>query len=255
MNKIVLITGATSGIGKACAEKYAAAGFDLIITGRRSERLAVLKTALEKEHGIKVLAMTFDVQDRAAVEDHLGTLPEEWQHIDILINNAGLAAGRDLFEEADMEDWETMLNTNVHGLLYVSKAIVPYMIARKKGHIVNMGSVAGKEVYERGNVYCASKFAVDAISKGMRIDLLRHNIKVTNINPGAVETEFAEVRFKGDKQKAAATYDGIVPLSGEDIADTIFYCTQLPPHVCINDLVITCTQQAGTYYFHKNTQQ
>jgi len=199
--------------------------------------------------------MTFDVQDRAAVEDHLGTLPEEWQHIDILINNAGLAAGRDLFEEADMEDWETMLNTNVHGLLYVSKAIVPYMIARKKGHIVNMGSVAGKEVYERGNVYCASKFAVDAISKSMRIDLLRHNIKVTNINPGAVETEFAEVRFKGDKQKAAATYDGIVPLSGEDIADTIFYCTQLPPHVCINDLVITCTQQAGTYYFHKNTQQ
>jgi len=255
MNKIVLITGSTSGIGKACAEKYAAAGFDLIITGRRSERLAVLKTALEKEHGIKVLAMTFDVQDRAAVEDHLGTLPEEWQHIDILINNAGLAAGRDLFEEADMEDWETMLNTNVHGLLYVSKAIVPYMIARKKGHIVNMGSVAGKEVYERGNVYCASKFAVDAISKGMRIDLLRHNIKVTNINPGAVETEFAEVRFKGDKQKAAATYDGIVPLSGEDIADTIFYCTQLPPHVCINDLVITCTQQASTYYFHKNTQQ
>ena len=255
MNKIVLITGATSGIGKACAEKYAAAGFDLIITGRRTERLAVLKTALEKEHGIKVLAMTFDVQDRAAVEDHLGTLPEEWQHIDILINNAGLAAGRDLFEEADMEDWETMLNTNVHGLLYVSKAIVPYMIARKKGHIVNMGSVAGKEVYERGNVYCASKFAVDAISKSMRIDLLRHNIKVTNINPGAVETEFAEVRFKGDKQKAAATYDGIVPLSGEDIADTIFYCTQLPPHVCINDLVITCTQQAGTYYFHKNTQQ
>jgi len=255
MNKIVLITGSTSGIGKACAEKYAAAGFDLIITGRRSERLAVLKTALEKEHGIKVLAMTFDVQDRAAVEDHLGTLPEEWQHIDILINNAGLAAGRDLFEEADMEDWETMLNTNVHGLLYVSKAIVPYMIARKKGHIVNMGSVAGKEVYERGNVYCASKFAVDAISKSMRIDLLRHNIKVTNINPGAVETEFAEVRFKGDKQKAAATYDGIVPLSGEDIADTIFYCTQLPPHVCINDLVITCTQQAGTYYFHKNTQQ
>ena len=160
-----------------------------------------------------------------------------------------------MFEEADMEDWETMLNTNVHGLLYVSKAIVPYMIARKKGHIVNMGSVAGKEVYERGNVYCASKFAVDAISKGMRIDLLRHNIKVTNINPGAVETEFAEVRFKGDKQKAAATYDGIVPLSGQDIADTIFYCTQLPPHVCINDLVITCTQQAGTYYFHKSTQQ
>jgi NADP-dependent 3-hydroxy acid dehydrogenase YdfG len=255
MNKIALITGATSGIGKACAEKYATAKFDLIITGRRGERLAALKQTLEKSHGVKVLALEFDVQDRAAVEHHLGALPVEWQAIDILINNAGLAVGRDLFEEADMEDWETMLNTNVHGLLYVSKVVVPYMIARKKGHIVNMGSVAGKEVYERGNVYCASKFAVDAISKGMRIDLLRHNIKVTNINPGAVETEFAEVRFKGDQQKAAATYNGITPLTGEDIADTIFYCTQLPPHVCINDLVITCTQQAGTYYFHKITQQ
>lgn len=144
-----------------------------------------------------------------------------------------------------------MLNTNVHGLLYVSKVVIPFMIANKKGHIVNMGSIAGKEVYERGNVYCASKFAVDAISKAMRIDLLRHQIRVTSINPGAVETEFALVRFKGDEAKATATYDGITPLSGEDIADTIFYCTQLPAHVCINDLVITCTRQAGTYYFNK----
>lgn len=252
MNNIVLITGATSGIGKACAEKYAAAGYRLIITGRRADRLATLKEELESKNGIKILALSFDVQDRDAVENHLGALPAEWQNIDILINNAGLAAGRDLFDEADMEDWETMLNTNVHGLLYVTKAVLKYMIPQKTGHIVNMGSVAGKEVYERGNVYCASKYAVDALSQAMRTDLLRHNIKVTNINPGAVETEFADVRFKGDKVKAAATYKGLTPLTGADIADTIFYCTQLPPHVCINDLVITCTQQSGVHYFNRS---
>lgn len=251
MKKIVLITGATSGIGEACAKKFAAANYNLIITGRRSERLTAFKLLLEKEFNIKVLALVFDVQDRKAVETNLGSLPAEWQSIDILINNAGLAAGRDSFEDADMEDWETMLNTNVHGLLYVSKAIVPLMIANKKGHIINMGSVAGKEVYEKGNVYCASKFAVDALSKSMRIDLLKYNIKVTAIHPGAVETEFSLVRFKGDADKASATYTGIKPLSGDDIADTIFYCSQLPAHVCINDLVITPTQQAGTYYFNK----
>jgi len=251
MNKIVLITGATSGIGEACAKKFAAAGDHLIITGRRADRLNELKKELENAFSIKVLPLVFDVQDRKAVEDTLRALPVEWQHIDILINNAGLAAGRDSFEDADMNDWETMLNTNVLGLLYVSKAIVPFMIAQKKGHIINMGSIAGKEVYEKGNVYCASKFAVDAINKAMRIDLLKHNIKVTGIHPGAAETEFALVRFKGDEKKAAATYDGLVPLTAGDIADTIFYCTQLPDHVCINDLVITCTQQAGAYYFHK----
>ena len=251
MKKIILITGATSGIGEACARKFASAGYQLIITGRRSERLAALKVELEQQFDATILALEFDVQDRKAVEATLGNLPEAWQSIDILINNAGLAAGRDFFEDADMDDWETMLNTNVHGLLYVSKAIVPLMIVNKKGHIINMGSVAGKEVYEKGNVYCASKFAVDAISKAMRIDLLKYNIKVTAINPGAVETEFALVRFKGDADKAAATYSGIKPLSGDDVADTIFYCSQLPPHVCINDLVIMPTQQAGTYYFNK----
>ncbi len=251
MNKIVLITGATSGIGEACAHKFAAAGNHLIITGRRADRLHKLQQELESAFSIKVLPLVFDVQDRNAVMENLGKLPAEWQNIDILINNAGLAAGRDLFEEADLNDWETMLNTNVHGLIYVTKAILPFMIAQKKGHIINMGSIAGKEVYEKGNVYCASKFAVDAISKAMRIDLLKYNIKVTAIHPGAVETEFALVRFKGDEAKAASTYTGIKPLTGEDIADTIFYCSQLPPHVCINDLVITCTQQAGTYYFNK----
>ena len=251
MNKIVLITGATAGIGKACAVKFASAKYDVIITGRRNERLIELKTQLEKEFGIDVLPLCFDVQDRQAVADAFTNLPERWQKIDVLINNAGLALGRDSFEDADMDDWETMLNSNVHGLLYVSKAVLPFMLAQQKGHIVNMGSVAGKEVYEKGNVYCASKFAVDAITKAMRIDLLKNNIKVTGIHPGAVETEFSKVRFKGDDKTAQSSYDGLTPLTANDIADTVYYCTNLPGHVCINDLVITCTQQAGTYYFNR----
>jgi 3-hydroxy acid dehydrogenase / malonic semialdehyde reductase len=252
MKKTVLITGATSGIGKACAVKFASAKNDVIIAGRRNERLLELKLHLENEYGINVLPLCFDVQNRKAVTDAFANLPTQWQKIDVLINNAGLALGRDSFEEADMDDWETMLNSNVHGLLYVSKAVLPFMLPQKKGHIVNMGSVAGKEVYEKGNVYCASKFAVDAITKAMRIDLLKNNIKVTGIHPGAVETEFSLVRFKGQDEIAKAAYNGFTPLTAQDIADTVFYCVNLPDHVCINDLVITCTQQAGTYYFHKN---
>lgn len=252
MNKIVLITGATSGIGEACARKYAADGDRLILTGRRADRLNALKIELEKDFSSEILTLIFDVQDKKAVDKNLGTLPAEWQKIDLLINNAGLASGKDSFENADINDWETMLNTNVHGLLYVSKQIIPLMIANKKGHVVNIGSIAGKEVYENGNVYCASKFAVDAISKSMRIDLLKHSIKVTCVHPGAVETEFSLVRFKGDENKAAATYTGMIPLNGNDIADTIFYCTQLPDHVCINELVITPTQQANAYYTHRS---
>ena len=252
MNKIVLITGATSGIGEACAQKFAAEKNDIIITGRRKGRLDKLKSELEKKYGISVLPLCFDVQDKKSVGDAFTNLPESWQKIDILINNAGLALGRDSFEDADMDDWETMLNTNVHGLLYVSRAVLPYMLAQKKGHIINMGSVAGKEVYEKGNVYCASKYAVDAISKAMRIDLLKNNIKVTSINPGAVETEFSLVRCKGDEKTARSAYEGFTPLTAADIADTVYYCASLPGHVCINDLVITCTEQAGTYYFNKN---
>lgn len=251
MNKTILITGATSGIGKACAVKFAAAGFNIIITGRRNERLVQVKEELEKEFNIQVLPLCFDVQDRQAVTAAFVDLPKEWQKIDVLINNAGLALGRDSFEDADMDDWETMLNTNVHGLLYVSKAVLPFMLAQQRGYIVNIGSVAGKEVYEKGNVYCASKFAVDAITKAMRIDLLKNNIKVTGIHPGAVETEFSLVRFKGEETSAKAAYAGFTPLTANDIADTVFYCVNLPDHVCINDLVITCTQQAGTYYFNK----
>jgi NADP-dependent 3-hydroxy acid dehydrogenase YdfG len=167
------------------------------------------------------------------------------------VNNAGLALGKDPFDEADMDDWQIMMDTNVNGLLYVTRAVLPFLKKAGNGHIINLGSVAGKEVYENGNVYCASKFAVDALNKAMRIDLLKHGIKVTGIHPGAVETEFSLVRFKGEPAKAAAAYGGLVPLTGEDIAETIFYCASLPPHVCINDLVITCLQQAGSYYFYK----
>jgi NADP-dependent 3-hydroxy acid dehydrogenase YdfG len=251
MNRIVLITGATSGIGKACAEKFAASGDNLIITGRREERLGELKNFLEKEFKVKVLDLVFDVRNRQEVFDTLGKLPGEWKEVDILINNAGLAAGRDHFDEADMDDWETMIETNINGLLYVTKAVIPWMIKRKLGHIINMGSVAGKEMYEKGNVYCGTKAAVDAISHTMRIDLLRHNIKVTAIHPGAVETEFALVRFKGDKEKAAATYKGFTPLTGADIAGIIWYTASLPYNVCINDLVVTPVAQADAIYFHK----
>jgi 3-hydroxy acid dehydrogenase / malonic semialdehyde reductase len=252
MNKIILITGATSGIGKACAQKFAAAKYNVIITGRRKERLDALKTELEGEHGILVLPLCFDVQDREAVFATINSLPIEWQNISILVNNAGLALGRDNFEEADLNDWETMMGTNVNGLLYVTRAVLPFMVAQKNGHIINMGSVAGKEVYEKGNAYCASKFAVDALNKAMRIDLLKHNIKVTGIHPGAVETEFSLVRFKGNTATAAAAYNGLVPLTGSNIADIIFYCTSLPAHVCINDLVVTPTQQADAIYFNRN---
>ena len=252
MKKIVLITGATSGIGRACAIKFASVQNDVIITGRRNERLLELKLQLEKEYAVNVLTLCFDVQNRQAVNAAFATLPEQWKKIDILINNAGLALGKDSFEDADMNDWETMLNSNVHGLLYVSKAVLPFMLPQQKGHIVNMGSIAGKEVYEKGNVYCASKFAVDAITKAMRIDLLKNNIKVTGIHPGAVETEFSLVRFKGEEETAKAAYTGLTPLTAQDIADTVFYCVNLPEHVCINDVVITCTQQADAYYFYKN---
>jgi len=252
MNNIVLITGATSGIGKACAEKFAAAKNDLIITGRRKERLEELKKALEETYGIKVLTCCFDVQNKEAVFTTIGNLPTEWKKISILINNAGLALGRDNFEDADMDDWDTMIDTNVKGLMWVSRAVLPYMIDKHKGHIINIGSIAGKQAYEKGNGYNASKFAVDALSKAMRIDLLKHNIKVTCIHPGAVETEFSIVRFKGDKDKADATYKGITPLTGADIADIIFYCSSLPAHVCINDLVVTPTQQADAHYFFRN---
>ncbi len=251
MDKIILVTGATSGFGKAIAEKFASQGWNCIITGRRKERLDELAATLTDNYAVKVLALHFDVQKKAEVFAALQGLPAAWQSIDVLVNNAGLAAGRDSFDNASLEHWETMIDTNVKGLLYVSKAVVPYFIAAGKGHIINLGSTAAKEVYTNGNVYCATKSAVDAISKAQRIDLLPHKIKVTAIHPGAAETEFSMVRFKGDTAKANAVYDGYEPLKAEDIADTTWYCASLPPHVCINDLVITCTAQANSYYTYK----
>ncbi len=252
MKKTILITGATSGFGKAMAEKFAAAGWNCILTGRRAEKLAAIAKDLEATQGIAVLPLVFDVQDREAVFSALNNLPETWRQIDVLVNNAGLALGRDSFENADLDDWDTMLDTNVKGLMYVSRAVLPYMIANKKGHIINLGSVAGKEVYKDGNGYCASKFAVEALSRSMRIDLLQHKIKVTAIHPGAAETEFSLVRFKGDENKAKAIYDGFTPLYANDIADIAFYCATLPENVCINDLVVTCTAQADAISFHKS---
>jgi len=251
MKRIVFITGATSGIGRACAEKFAANGDHLIINGRRKERLEDLKNQLTEKYNVGILCASFDVQNKDDVFENIGQFSEKWKSTDILINSAGLALGRDTFDEADITDWETMLNTNVKGLLYVSKAVLPAMIKRNSGHIINLGSTAGNEVYERGNVYCATKSAVAAISNAMRIDLLPHHIKVTNIKPGAVETEFSLVRFKGDEEKADQVYDGFVPLTPEDVADTIFYCASLPPNVCINDLTMTCTAQANGIYSYK----
>ena len=251
MNKTILITGATSGFGKAIAEKFAANGWNCIITGRRAERLQQLAASLSELHNVKILPLVFDVQNRNEVFAQIGNISGEWKAIDILVNNAGLALGRDSFDKASLDDWDTMIDTNVKGLLYVSKAVLPFMIANGKGHIINIGSTAAKEVYMNGNVYCASKFAVDAISKAQRMDLLPHKIKVTAIHPGAVETEFSLVRFKGDEEKAKAVYDGYEPLKAEDIADTCYYCATLPAHVCINDLVITCTAQANSMYTYK----
>lgn len=247
----MFITGSTSGIGKACAEKFAANGFNIIINGRRTERLNSMKSQLAETYGVKVWSAAFDVQNKKEVFAAVEKLQAEIEKIDVLINNAGLALGRENFESADIDDWDTMIATNVSGLLYTTRAVLPLMHDAQHPLIVNIGSIAGKEVYENGNVYCASKFAVDALSKSMRIDLLKKGIRVTAIHPGAVETEFSLVRFKGDQDSAAAAYKGFTPLTAGDIADNIFYCASLPPHVCINELVVTCRQQANVYYFEK----
>lgn len=251
MDHIIFITGATSGFGKAIAEKFAAAKYNCIITGRREVQLKALAKELEQKYGVQVLPLVFDVQNKQSVFDTVKQIPPAWQQIDILVNNAGLALGRVGFENASIDDWDIMIDTNVKGLLYVSKAVIPHMTQRKKGHIINIGSIAGKEVYKNGNVYCASKAAVDAISASMRIDLLSYHIKVTAIHPGAAETEFSLVRFKGNKEEAHHVYGGYTPLSAQDIADVVYYCATLPTHVCINDLVVTPTAQASPHYLHK----
>lgn len=242
---LVLITGATSGIGKSTAEIFAKNGYDVIITGRRSERLIELKNDLEKKYKIKATSLCFDIRNNSEVEKAINSLGDLAKKIDILVNNAGLAAGLSTLQEGNLDHWERMIDTNVKGLLYISKVIAGCMIANKKGHIINIGSIAGKEVYANGNVYCATKHAVDALSKSMRIDLLPHNIKVTAINPGMAETEFSVVRFDGDEEKAKKVYQGMQPLLPEDIAETIFWTACRPAHVNINDIIIMPTVQAS----------
>jgi 3-hydroxy acid dehydrogenase / malonic semialdehyde reductase len=252
MAKIALITGATSGIGEATAELFAHEGYDLILTGRRNDRLEKLGSHLNKKHNIEVAVSQFDVRSRTSVLENLQGLPDKWKKVDVLINNAGLSQGLDPIDKGDYDDWDTMIDTNVKGLLYVSKVVANWMISNGHGHIINIGSIAGKEVYPNGNVYCASKHAVDALSQGMRIDLLPHGIKVSAVHPGAVETEFSVVRFKGDEKRAKKVYDGFKPLVAQDIADTIWYIVSRPAHVNINDIVVMPTAQANaTTIFRK----
>ena len=250
--KTVLITGATSGIGKACAYSFAAHNYDLIITGRRQNLLLEIKDQLQRSFpAAQVKTIQFDVRQKEEVTAAFEALSKEHNCIDLLINNAGLALGRDNFKTADIEDWDCMLQTNVHGLLYITRAALPLLQNSSSPQIINIGSIAGKEVYESGGIYCASKFAVDAISQSMRIDLVKDNIKVTTINPGAVETEFSIVRFKGDKQKASAVYTGYKPLSAEDVANAVLFAASQPPHVCINEITVTPTAQASAHYYNK----
>lgn len=249
MSRVVLITGATSGIGEATARAFAAAGDKLIITGRRAERLVALQAELVERYGVEVCVLNFDVRDRTQCEEALKTLPEGFAEIDVLVNNAGLASGLEHLNEGRDEDWNAMIDTNVKGLLYITRAVSNRMIERGRGgHIVNLGSTAGTQVYENGNVYCATKHAVHALSHGMRIDLLRHRIRVTEIRPGMVETEFSVVRFHGDKERADNVYKGLQPLTGEDIAAAIVWAVGQPAHVNISEIILTPTAQADSYY-------
>ena len=241
---IALVTGATSGFGKAIALKFAEEGYDVIISGRRTGRLHELEKIIQTKYKVKVISLSFDVRNKNEVALQLNSLPQEWKLIDVLINNAGLASGLSDIQDANTDDWDVMIDTNVKGLLYVSRVVLPWLIERKQGHVINIGSTAAKEVYAKGNVYCASKHAVDAISKGMRIDMLPHGIKVTCVNPGAAETEFSVVRFKGDTERAAQVYQGFEPLNAEDVADIVYFAASRPKNVVMNDIVITPLAQA-----------
>lgn len=251
MTRTILVTGATSGIGKATALKFAASGYRTIITGRRKYLLDKLAGDIQAGYGGEVLPLAFDIRNRNETRENLESIPGSWRNVDILVNNAGLAAGLDPVQEANPDDWDTMIDTNVKGMLYVSRMIIPWMLDRGTGHIFNIGSIAGKEVYPNGSVYCATKYAVDALTKGMRIDLLGSGIKVTQIAPGATKTEFSLVRFKGDRERAEKVYEGYEPLQGEDIANIIHFIAGLPDRVNVNDIVIMPKAQASTTFFHK----
>jgi len=245
MSKIALITGATSGIGEACAHLFAREQYNMVLTGRRADRLEKLGKKLNTKYNVEVAVSAFDVRDRQQVITSLEELPAKWRKVNVLINNAGLSQGLDPIDKGSYDDWDTMIDTNIKGLLYVSKIVANWMKDNKAGHIINLGSIAGKEVYPNGNVYCATKSAVDALGKAMRVDLVQHGIKVTTIDPGAVETEFSEVRFKGDKERAKKVYDGFEPLVAQDIAETIWFVVSRPAHVNINELTVMPTAQAS----------
>ena len=250
MKKIVLITGATSGIGEACARKFAQGGYDVIITGRRAQLLANLKKELEAE-GVRVLALAFDVRNRNAATAAINSLPLEWQQIDVLINNAGLALGLEPEYEGSFEDWETMIDTNIKGLLTMTRLVVPRMVKRDSGHVINIGSVAGDAAYAGGNVYCGTKAAVKTITDGLRIDLAHTSVRVTNVKPGLVETHFSNVRFHGDDARADKVYEGVKPLTGADIAEVVFYAASAPAHVQIAEVLVLATHQANGSVLHR----
>ncbi|MGI4021420.1 MAG: SDR family NAD(P)-dependent oxidoreductase [Janthinobacterium lividum] len=249
MNKIALITGASSGIGEACAHVFAREGFNLILTGRQADKLEKLANALNIQYNTEVAVAVFDIRDKAAVQHNLETLPAEWKKVDVLINNAGLSKGLEPLNVGEPDNWDVMIDTNIKGLLYTSKIVSNWMITNGSGHIINLGSIAGKEVYPNGNVYCATKHAVDALNKAMRVDLLPHGIKVSAVNPGAVETNFSNIRFGGDIERAKKVYEGFEPLVATDIAETIWFVVSRPAHVNINDLTIMPTAQANAVNF------
>ncbi len=250
-SKTVFITGASSGIGAACAAHFAQAGARLLLCARNIDRLNEIAMPLKDKHKIDIHTFQLDVRNRAQVQQALKNLPKEWQTIDVLINNAGLARGFEPLQEGNIDDWEEMIDTNVKGLLYVTRAILPAMVARNSGHIINIGSVAGHEAYPKGNAYCASKHAVSALTKCLRMDLLGTKIRVSTVDPGAVETSFSVVRFKGDKERAAAVYKGMQPLTPADVADAVFYCASCPPHVNISEIIIMPTDQASATMVHR----
>ena len=250
-NSLACITGASSGIGASCARAFAAEGASLLLFARRKERLDVLAEELMRQYAVRVRTAPLDVRDRAQVDAVFGALPEEWHRIDILINNAGLARGFHKLHEGDVQDWEEMIDTNIKGLLYVSRTVVPWMVQRGTGHVVNIGSIAGHQVYPNGNVYCATKHAVKALTEGLKMDLLGTGVRVSSVDPGLVETEFSLVRFHGDAQRAAHTYANMKPLGPDDIADVVLFCVTRPPHVDIAEVIVMPTAQASVHHVHR----
>jgi len=246
--KVVLITGASSGIGKACANAFAAEGAKLILAARRKERLEELASELKEKFSSETKILSFDIQNYKEIKESFISLPEEWKNVDILINNAGLAQGMHKLQEGNPDDWDVMINTNIKGLLYLTREILPFMVKRESGHIINLGSTAGHDVYPSGNVYCATKFAVNAISQSLRIDVLDKSIKVSSVDPGMVETEFSVIRFSGDVERAKNVYKGVVPLTADDVADAILYCATRPKHVNINEIILTPIAQAQSNF-------